>query len=1387
MKSQGIDEDKLQLLHDASGAFRPGVLTALMGVSGAGKTTLMDVLAGRKTGGYIEGNISISGYPKNQATFARVSSYCEQNDIHSPNVTVYESLLFSAWLRLPSDVNAQTRKMFVEEIMELIELNSIKDALVGLPGINGLTTEQRKRLTIAVELVANPSIIFMDEPTSGLDARAAAIVMRTVRNTVDTGRTVVCTIHQPSIDIFEAFDELLLMKSGGQIIYAGPLGHHSQKLAIAGVPKIKDGYNPATWMLQISSPSIEAQLGIDFADIYNNSTLYRRNQELIKELSSPPRGSNDLHFPTKYSQSFFVQCKACFWKQYWSYWRNPPYNAVRFFFSIVVGIVYGIIFWNKAKHVEKQQDLFDLLGAMYTAVMFLGTGNAMGVQPIVDIERTVLYRERAAGMYSTLPYAISQVAVEAIYNAIQTTIYSVFIYSMMGFEWKALKFLWFFYIMLMCLIYYTLYGMMIVALTPSFHIAVTFNSFFLTIWNAFCGFIIPRTQIPVWWRWFYWASPNSWTLYGIVTSQLGDENAQVEIPGAESMGLKELLKENLGYDYHFLPVVAVVHLGWRLNPKLRQIWFTPSREFDFRLFLRCTTPASVAIAGLRLFPFFPERTTSLVMNLPHFSLMLLRFRYIPLLWSYVTHASAETCSFGFDFVTEASGNLVKLKRKILAVKSSLDSESFSSAIAEPDKVLIPQDQDNSASLTDQLETPDINSEDAHAVAQTALRRFLICENLEDLTMEDEDKYNIGEADSSYKQIEDGQGSVVSSQVEVDISVKTSVSVGKKVKIPTDDAKPKNIPLPGTGQKIYEIDPSLLAHHEHLDFRYGQYKRLHDEINKHEGGLDTFSRGYEKFGFIRRKSIGSSVGQKGGSTWFQLSVAQEILAGQISVISTLPHMCTDGGKLPGRGQFEDSEQGLLGLVQYATGITYREWAPGAKSAALIGDFNNWNPNADVMIRRSVFFLCYGDHADLTEDFGELGLAIAPYLTGLVGTQRVMKPADVTAVFLDVNVIATNLICSWFLNEFGVWEIFLPNNVDGSPPIPHGSRVKIRMNTSSGFKDSIPAWIKFSVQAPGEIPYSGIYYDPAEEEKYVFKHPQPKRPKSLRIYESHIGMSSPSNLVKKEVRHYKSTNQLGSAFELRGKIKWANKSPSKYRTGSLFSPQADGDIQDDVLPRIKRLGYNAVQIMAIQEHSYYASFGYHVTNFFAPSSRFGTPEELKSLIDRAHELGLLVLMDIVHSHASNNTLDGLNMFDGTDSHYFHPGSRGYHWMWDSRLFNYGSWEVLRFLLSNARWWLDEYKFDGFRFDGVTSMMYTHHGLQVAFTGNYNEYFGFATDVDAVIYLMLVNDLIHGLFPEAVTIGEDVSGMPTFCLPTQDGGVGFDYRLQMAIADKWIEILK
>ncbi|XP_014622990.1 pleiotropic drug resistance protein 2 isoform X2 [Glycine max] len=569
MKKQGIEENRLQLLRDISGAFRPGILTALVGVSGAGKTTLMDVLAGRKTGGYIEGSISISGYPKKQATFPRISGYCEQNDIHSPNVTVYESLVFSAWLRLSNDVNKETQKMFIEEILELVELHPVRHFIVGLPGISGLSTEQRKRLTIAVELVANPSIIFMDEPTTGLDARAAAVVMRTVRNTVDTGRTVVCTIHQPSIDIFENFDELLLMKRGGQVIYGGPLGRNSQNLieyfeAIAGVPKIKDGCNPATWMLEISSPVVESQLNVDFAELYTKSDLYQKNQEVIKELCTPVPGTKDLHFPSKYSQSFVTQCKACFWKQNCSYWRNPQYNAIRFFTTIVIGIIFGLIYWDKGKKTQKEQDLLNLLGAMYAAVFFLGASNTNSVQPVVAIERTVLYRERAAGMYSELPYAIGQVAIEVIYVAIQSLAYTILLYWMIGFEPRVENFLWFYYFIFMCFMYFTLYGMMTVALTPNYQIAALVMSFFINFWNLFSGFVIPRTQIPIWWRWYYWGSPVAWTIYGLVTSQVGDKNSPIEVPGFRTMTVKDYLERQFGFQHEFLGVVALTHVAFCL-------------------------------------------------------------------------------------------------------------------------------------------------------------------------------------------------------------------------------------------------------------------------------------------------------------------------------------------------------------------------------------------------------------------------------------------------------------------------------------------------------------------------------------------------------------------------------------------------------------------------------------------------------------------------------------------------------------------------------------------------------------------------------------------------------------------------------------------------------
>ncbi|VAI10382.1 unnamed protein product [Triticum turgidum subsp. durum] len=565
MIKNGVLEKKLQLLQDVSGVFRPGVLTALMGITGAGKTTLLDVLAGRKTGGYIEGTIRIEGYPKKQETFSRISGYCEQNDIHSPNMTVHESLQFSAWLRLPANVKSHERDIFIDEVMDLVELTGLKNAMVGMAGVTGLSAEQRKRLTIAVELVASPSIIFMDEPTTGLDARAAAIVMRTIRKTVDTGRTVVCTIHQPSIGIFESFDELLLMKRGGQIIYSGSLGPLSSNMinyfeGIPSVPRIKEGQNPASWVLDISSPTTEYDIGVDYAEIYRSSYLYRDNMNLITELGHPKPNMEDLYFPRGYWQNFMTQYVACLWKQRCAYWKNVEHNGVRFLNTFVVSILFGVVFWKIGSTITQQQDVFNILGVVYGSSLFLGFNNCTSLQPVVVMERVVLYREKAAGMYSTLAYTIAQMAIELPYILVQVLVFASIVYPMIGFQMTTVKFFWFVLYMTLSFMYYTLYGMMTVALTPNLEMAAGLSFLIYVFWNVFSGFIIGRELIPIWWRWVYWANPAAWTVYGLMFSQLGDRMELIRVPGQPDQTVREFLEGYLGLEARYFHLITYLHL-----------------------------------------------------------------------------------------------------------------------------------------------------------------------------------------------------------------------------------------------------------------------------------------------------------------------------------------------------------------------------------------------------------------------------------------------------------------------------------------------------------------------------------------------------------------------------------------------------------------------------------------------------------------------------------------------------------------------------------------------------------------------------------------------------------------------------------------------------------
>ncbi len=324
--------------------------------------------------------------------------------------------------------------------------------------------------------------------------------------------------------------------------------------------------------------------------------------------------------------------------------------------------------------------------------------------------------------------------------------------------------------------------------------------------------------------------------------------------------------------------------------------------------------------------------------------------------------------------------------------------------------------------------------------------------------------------------------------------------------------------------------------------------------------------------------------------------------------------------------------------------------------------------------------------------------------------------------------------------GEWALTLPKTA-----LKHGMTYKLHVYWDGGDGYRLPAYVRYTVQDPQTSDFNAVVWSPAKT--YLWKSSSPifDKTQPLNLYEAHVGMSGEAQAI------------------------------ASYR-----------DFANQVLPRIAKLGYNAVQLMAIQEHPYYGSFGYQVANFFAASSRFGTPDDLKYLVDTAHGLGLLVILDVVHSHATKNEAEGLSRFDGTLHQYFHRGDRGNHPAWDSRVFDYGKPEVAHFLLSNLRFWLDEYHFDGFRFDGVTSMLYTDHGLERAFT-SYDDYFDGGVDLDSLTYLTVANQLIHSVKPDAITIAEEMSAFPGLAAPQKDGGVGFDYRLNMGAPDLWIKTLK
>lgn len=327
----------------------------------------------------------------------------------------------------------------------------------------------------------------------------------------------------------------------------------------------------------------------------------------------------------------------------------------------------------------------------------------------------------------------------------------------------------------------------------------------------------------------------------------------------------------------------------------------------------------------------------------------------------------------------------------------------------------------------------------------------------------------------------------------------------------------------------------------------------------------------------------------------------------------------------------------------------------------------------------------------------------------------------------------------LNDYGDWGIILP-----AEALSHRDLFKLLIYWNNGKGERLPSYVHRVVQDSSTKIYCGQVWSPEEPYRWQVENFK-ATPEAPLIYEAHIGMAT-----------------------------------EEMKVGSY------SEFTKNIIPRIVSAGYNTIQLMAIQEHPYYGSFGYHVSNFFAASSRFGTPEELKELIDTAHQNGLRVIMDLIHSHSAKNIDEGLGLFDGSDNLYFHSGSRRFHRAWDSLCFDYGKTNVKHFLLSNCHYWLDEYKFDGFRFDGITSMIYFDHGLERNFT-KYDQYYDGEQDIDALSYLYLSNRLIHSINPSAITIAEEMSGMPGIAAPTEQKGYGFDYRMSMGIPDYWIKLTK
>ncbi|OWZ18228.1 Pleiotropic drug resistance protein transporter, partial [Phytophthora megakarya] len=516
-------KESLTLLKGISGYALPGSITALMGSTGAGKTTLMDVIAGRKTGGTIQGKILLNGYEASGLAIQRCTGYCEQMDIHSSASTIREALTFSAFLRQDSSVSDNQKYDSVEECLDLLDLRSVADEIV-----RGSPTERMKRLTIGVELAADPRVLFLDEPTSGLDARSAKLIMDGVRKVADTGRTIVCTIHQPSTEVFMLFDKLLLLKRGGETVYFGDLGKRAQTMvdyfeAIPGVMPIQLGYNPATWMLECIGAGVNHlhDNPVNFVDVFNASELKRKTDlQLASEgVAVPVPGSSEVIFSKKRAANSLTQMQFLVRRFIDLYWRTPSTNLTRLVIMPLMGLLFGLVYVGT--DYNSYQGINAGVGMVFLTSYFTGVVSFNSALPITSEDRPAFYREREAQTYSAFWYFVGSTVVEIPYVFLSMLLYTIVFYWMVGFSGFGTAVLYWINTSLMVLLQ-TYMGQLLIYSLPSIDVAALVGIMVYSITILFYGFNPPASEIPAGYQWLYTITPQRYSVAILVALVFSD-------------------------------------------------------------------------------------------------------------------------------------------------------------------------------------------------------------------------------------------------------------------------------------------------------------------------------------------------------------------------------------------------------------------------------------------------------------------------------------------------------------------------------------------------------------------------------------------------------------------------------------------------------------------------------------------------------------------------------------------------------------------------------------------------------------------------------------------------------------------------------------------------